>query len=115
MGSFDQVEFAQNLPIPEDIKKWNKDEITTMENIINRFILLIGFYFMSSEDFLDKVYPFRVPEDMINNILAFHMKKQSINTQPPRKLKSSYDSITLNLNILLFFLVGLIIGILIIM
>ncbi|GBB89069.1 hypothetical protein RclHR1_15720003 [Rhizophagus clarus] len=87
--------FAQNPSIPEDIKKWNKDEITAMENTINGFIPLIRFYYMSSEDFLDKVYPFRVllPEDLINNILAFHMKKQSIKTQPPRKLKPSYDSI----------------------
>ncbi|RGB34133.1 BTB/POZ domain-containing protein [Rhizophagus diaphanus] len=87
--------FSQNPSIQENIKKWNKDEITSMENTLNGFIPLIRFYHMSSEDFLDKVYPFKalLPEDLINSILAFHMKKQTIDTQPPRKLKSSYDSI----------------------
>jgi hypothetical protein len=90
--------FAQNPSIQEDIKKWSKDEITTMENTLNRFVPLIRFYHISSEDFLDKVYPFKVllPEDLINNILAFHMKKQTVDMQPPRKLKSSYDSIIID-------------------
>ncbi|RGB42956.1 BTB/POZ protein [Rhizophagus diaphanus] len=80
---------AQNPSIQRDVKKWNKDEITIMEKTIYRFIPLIRFYHISSEDFLLKVYPYKVllPEDLINNILTFHMapnKQSNMNTQPPR-------------------------------
>ncbi|GBB83439.1 hypothetical protein RclHR1_10170001 [Rhizophagus clarus] len=87
--------FAQHPSIQRDVKKWNKEEIEIMERTLNKFIPLIRFYHISSEDFLDKVYPYKVllPEDLINNILAFHMKKQNMDTQPPRKPKPAYDSI----------------------
>ncbi|EXX56248.1 uncharacterized protein OCT59_003181 [Rhizophagus irregularis] len=80
---------AQNPSIQRDVKKWNKDEITIMEKTIYRFIPLIRFYHISSEDFLLKVYPYKLllPEDLINNILTFHMapnKQSNMNTQPPR-------------------------------
>jgi TLD len=88
---------AQHPSFKKDIKKWNKEEITTMKNTIDMFIPLIRFYYISSADFLDKVYPYKVllPEDLVNNIFAFHMKKQKIDddTRPSRKLKPNYDSV----------------------
>ncbi|RIA80112.1 hypothetical protein C1645_882344 [Glomus cerebriforme] len=87
--------FAQHPSIQQDVKKWNKEDITIMENTFRKFIPLIRFYQISSEDFLDKVYPFKalLPEDLINKILAFHMKKQNFDIQPPRKPKAIYDSV----------------------
>jgi hypothetical protein len=81
--------FAQNPSIQQDVKKWNKEEISIMEKTLHRFIPLIRFYHISSEDFLLKVYPFKVllPKDLINNIFAFHMvpnEKLSINIESPR-------------------------------
>jgi hypothetical protein len=91
--------FSQHPSIQQDVKKWNKEEYSIMERTLHRFIPLIRFYHISSEDFLLKVYPFKVllPKDLINNIFAFHMvpnEKLSINIESPRIPK--YDSIIIN-------------------
>src|SRR3954452_7176217 len=56
---------AQHPSIQQDVKKWNKEEIIIMERTIHRFIPLIRFSNISSEDFLLKVYPYKelLPED----------------------------------------------------
>ncbi len=86
---------GQNPIIQQDINKWSKNEFTVMERRLSRFIPLIRFYHVSSEDFLLKVYPFKelLPNDLINNILAHHMapnNRKNINIQPYRKPR--YDS-----------------------
>ncbi|GBC07375.1 hypothetical protein RclHR1_07410011 [Rhizophagus clarus] len=90
--------FAQQPFVQKDVKKWNKEEITIMERTLHKFIPLIRFYQLTSEDFLLKVYPFKVllPEDLIDNVLTFHMapsKKSNINTGSPRKPKHVLDSV----------------------
>ena len=87
---------AQHPSIPQDVEKWNKEEITIMESTFHRFIPLIRFYHISSEDFQLKVYPFKVllPEYLTNNILTYHMKPNkelNIDIQLPRKQK--YDTL----------------------
>ncbi|GBC09566.1 hypothetical protein RclHR1_08990010 [Rhizophagus clarus] len=81
--------FAQHPSIQEDVDKWNKEEIEIMKNTLQDFIPLIRFYQISLEDFHSKIHPFRalLPEDLINNILAFHTapnEKLSNDIQPPR-------------------------------
>jgi hypothetical protein len=94
--------FSQHPSIQKDVKKWNKEEIVIMERTIYRFTPLIRFYHIPSADFIAKVYPFKkiMPEDLIDNILAFHMTPDNQlnvnNIQPPRKLKCIYDSIIIN-------------------
>ncbi|RIA94430.1 BTB/POZ protein [Glomus cerebriforme] len=46
---------GQNPVIQQDINKWNKNDFTMMEKRLNRFIHLIRFYHISSEDFLLKI------------------------------------------------------------
>ena len=43
---------GQNPVIQQDINKWSKNEFTVMERRLSRFIPLIRFYHISSEDFL---------------------------------------------------------------
>src|SRR6266498_3065692 len=79
----------QQPVINQDINKWNKNDFTVMERRLNRFIPLMRFYYISSEDFLLKIYPFKevLPKDLIHNILAYHMapnNKPNINIQLPR-------------------------------
>jgi hypothetical protein len=86
---------AQHPSIQQEVKKWNKEEITIMKNTFQGFIPLIRFYYISSENFYLKVYPFKVllPEDLINDILTFHKptnEKLTIEIQPPRNPK--YDT-----------------------
>ncbi len=88
--------FSQHPYIQRDVKKWNKEEIVIMERTFNRFIPLIRFYYISSEDFHLKVYPFKVllSESLINDVLEFHAgsnKKFNNNILPPRKPK--YDTV----------------------
>src|ERR1051325_2424251 len=80
---------AQHPSIHQDVKKWNEEEIIIMERSLRRFIPLVRFHNISSEDFYVKVYPFKeiLPEDLFDNILAFHMAPSetlNIDKQPPR-------------------------------
>src|SRR5581483_12208179 len=72
-------------------------EITIMGRTIHKFVPLIRFYHISSEDFMTKVYPFNkiIPEDLIESILMFHMAPDELNVdiKPPRKPKYVYDSV----------------------
>ncbi|GBC17580.1 BTB/POZ domain-containing protein [Rhizophagus irregularis DAOM 181602=DAOM 197198] len=91
--------FAQHPSIQQNVKKWNKEEITIMRRTLHKFIPLIRFYHITSEDFISKVDPFKalLPEDTIDNLLAFHMnsnKELNIDLHPPRMPK--YDSIIIN-------------------
>jgi hypothetical protein len=91
---------AHNLSISQDSTKWNKDEIAIMERTLRRFIPLVRFYHMSSEDFFDKVYPLKelLPKDLISNILDFHNmvpdRKINIDIHPPRQPKQKSVIIT---------------------
>jgi len=68
-----------------------------MERTLNRFIPLIRFYYITPENFLDKVYPFKelLPNDLFKSILAFHMtpNRKLNNDILPRFPKYSVDSI----------------------
>src|SRR6266542_937008 len=86
---------SQQPIIQQDINKWSQNDFTVMERRLGRFISLIRFYHISSEDFLLKVYPFKelIPNDLINNIFAYHMapnNRRNIDIQSPRKPK--YDT-----------------------
>ncbi|GBC17645.2 hypothetical protein GLOIN_2v1838245 [Rhizophagus irregularis DAOM 181602=DAOM 197198] len=92
--------FAQHSNVSQDPEQWNKDEITIMERTIQRFIPLIRFNHISSEDFIIKVYPFKeiIPKELVKNTLTYHMapnKQLNVNLQPPRQRKYINDSILL--------------------
>jgi hypothetical protein len=73
-----------------DPAKWSKDDITTIERSLYRFIPLIRFYNIGPADFFYKVYNLKdvLPKDLIHNLLEFHIVpniKPKINISPPRK------------------------------
>src|ERR1051325_8522478 len=83
---------AQNPSISRDIKSWNSEETTIMERTLRRFVPLIKFYLIESEDFLDKVYPLKksLPEDLINDLIIFHIvPNRKLDIQSPRKYGST--------------------------
>ncbi len=90
MGHLDQM---QNPSIQKDVNKWTKEEITIMEKTLHRFIPLIRFDHISSENFLLKVYPFKVL--LSEDVIEFHMTQNNkrpnddIDIQP----QYIYDSI----------------------
>ncbi|RIA97504.1 hypothetical protein C1645_813902 [Glomus cerebriforme] len=89
---------GQQPIIQQDINKWNKNDFTVMERRLNRFIPLIRFYLISSEDFLLKIYPFKelLSNDLVNNTLGYHMipnNKLNVNIQAPRSLRCIHSHI----------------------
>ncbi|RIA82799.1 hypothetical protein C1645_834779 [Glomus cerebriforme] len=94
---------AQNSNISHDVTQWNKDEITIMKRTIHRFIPLVRFYYISSENFITKVYPFNklIPKDLINKILIFYLASNmqlNEDIRPPRQSKCNVDSLIINQN-----------------
>ena len=74
-----------------------------MGRTLHRFIPLIRLYQISSEDFLEKVYPLRelLPKDLVNNLLTFYLapnKKLNVDIQPARKPKFVHESILIESN-----------------
>ncbi|GBC07284.1 hypothetical protein RclHR1_07360007 [Rhizophagus clarus] len=92
---------AQHSTISQDPLRWNNDETTIMERTIRKFIPLIRFYYISSEDFVTKVYPFKdiMPKDLVSNILIFRMapnKQLNMGIQSPRQSTNNIDSVIIN-------------------
>src|SRR5581483_7580902 len=83
---------AQNPSISQNITRWHEREILIMERTLCRFIPLIRFYYISPEDFLNKIYPLKnlLPKDLVNDLLTFYItphKKANIDSYPPRRSK----------------------------
>jgi len=49
---------AQEKALNEDVSKWNQEKFNIFERILHKFIPLIRFYDISSEDYFDKVRPY---------------------------------------------------------
>ncbi|RIA78887.1 hypothetical protein C1645_746273, partial [Glomus cerebriforme] len=88
---------VQHPTIPRDATNWNKEQITIMERVLNRFIPLIRFYQISSNDFFYKVLPYKklLPKKLIYDILEFHLSSsKDLNVackQLPRQMKNLVD------------------------
>jgi hypothetical protein len=83
---------AQNPTISQDSTRWNNEEIKIIERVLYRFIPLVRFYYMSPEDFLDKIFPLKelLPKDLVNDLLTFYItpsRRANVNIHPPRQLK----------------------------
>jgi hypothetical protein len=94
---------AQHSNISQDPTKWNNEEITIMERTIHKFISLVRFNHISSENFGVKVYPFKeiMPKELINSMVLFHTaqnKQLNEDNRSPRRSKFNIDSVIINQN-----------------
>ncbi|RGB38431.1 hypothetical protein C1646_665385 [Rhizophagus diaphanus] len=94
---------SQHSNISKDPTRWNNEDITIIERKIRGFIPLIRFFYITSENFVTRVYPFKriMPEDLINKLLIFHMapnKQLNEDIRPPRQSKCNIDSVIINHN-----------------
>ncbi|RIA81121.1 hypothetical protein C1645_837491 [Glomus cerebriforme] len=66
---------AQEKTLNDDISKWNQENFIVFERIFHKFIPLIRFYDISSEDYYYKVRPYEkiLPKELQEEILKFHM------------------------------------------
>jgi hypothetical protein len=88
---------AQNPTIPQDVKKWNKEQITIMERILHRFIPVMRFYHIPSDVFFYRVLPYKklLPKQLVYEITEYNMvpdKKSTVNIQSTRKPLLKFDS-----------------------
>src|SRR5437773_1041624 len=90
--------FAQQN-MKNDPKKWSKEDITTLERALYRFIPLIRFYDIEPTDFFYKVYHYKeiLPQNLIHDLLEFYIVpnvKLRSSIAPSRKpnLKFELDS-----------------------
>ncbi|CAB4399568.1 unnamed protein product [Rhizophagus irregularis] len=57
--------------------EWNNENFEALKRTLSRFIPLIRFTEISSDDFLDKIRPFKaiIPRNIYEEIMKFHMKR----------------------------------------
>jgi hypothetical protein len=80
---------SQEREFNQDISNWNQDDINIFKGILQKFIPLIRFYEISSEDFYNKVKPYEaiLSKELRDDILKFHMVpgyRQTLNVYGPR-------------------------------
>jgi hypothetical protein len=89
---------GQNPNISDDAEIWSKNDIKVMKETINRFIPLIRFYHISSNDFFYKVLPYKklLPKKLIYDILEYHMSSsKDLNVDDmrlPRQMNNLVDN-----------------------
>jgi hypothetical protein len=61
---------AQNPELPSDITNFSKEDFKTLKNIIRQCIPFIKFHNLTSQEFLDKVLPYRkiLPKELLHKI-----------------------------------------------
>ncbi|CAB4418509.1 unnamed protein product [Rhizophagus irregularis] len=63
-----------NNILNDDISEWNRETFNNLERNLRKFIPLIGFYDISTDDYFTKIKPFEqiLPKDLREDILKFH-------------------------------------------
>ncbi|GBC10277.1 hypothetical protein RclHR1_00950014 [Rhizophagus clarus] len=87
--------FAQQN-MENDPIKWNKEDIIKIEKVLQRFIPLIKFCDINSEDFFYKIYCYKeiLPQELIHNLLEFYLVPNIIPKTSSRIRK--IDNLTIN-------------------
>ncbi|CAB4373468.1 unnamed protein product [Rhizophagus irregularis] len=80
---------SQEQEFNQEISQWNQDDINIFKGILQKFIPLIRFYEISSEDYYNKVKPYEgiLSKELIDEILKFHMVpgyRRTLNIYGPR-------------------------------
>ncbi|GES81047.1 BTB/POZ domain-containing protein [Rhizophagus clarus] len=92
---------AQEKTLNKDISKWSKDDVNILKRILYKFIPLIRFYEISTEDYYNKVKPYEkiLSKELRDDILKFYMIPGYRPIYTPRKNpKLNIESIIINPN-----------------
>ncbi|CAB4444577.1 unnamed protein product [Rhizophagus irregularis] len=89
---------AQEQVLNKDVSKWNHDDINIFKKILSRFMPLIRFYEISTEDYFNKVKPYEdiFSKELRDDILKFYMIPGYKPKYTPRHPKCNVDSIIIN-------------------
>ena len=109
--NFDEIEVWENLikwglaqekTLNEDVSKWRQEEFNVFKRILYKFIPLIRLFYISSEDYFNKVRPYEeiLSNELRGEILKFHMVpagyKSTLNKLSPRCPKYNTDPVLIN-------------------
>ena len=66
---------AQEKSLSGDVSKWRQQKFDLLERILHKFIPLIRFNYISSQDYFNKVRPYEeiLSKELREEILKFHM------------------------------------------
>ncbi|RGB35307.1 hypothetical protein C1646_759478 [Rhizophagus diaphanus] len=83
---------SRDETIDKDVSKWTQNDFNNMKQILYKFIPLIRFYDMTSEEFYKSVVPYRdlLPSELFLDILKIHMvsdAKPNVEIPPSRNPK----------------------------
>ncbi|EXX63748.1 BTB/POZ domain-containing protein [Rhizophagus irregularis DAOM 181602=DAOM 197198] len=88
---------AQGQTFNHDVTKWNQDDFNHLQRILYKFIPLIRFHEISSDDYVNKVKPYKkiLSKELRDDILKFHMASgyTPIFKISPRCHKFQFDSV----------------------
>ncbi|RIA86393.1 hypothetical protein C1645_829361 [Glomus cerebriforme] len=92
---------AQEKTLDKDVSKWRQEEFDIFKRILHKFIPLIKFYGISSEDYFNKIRPYEeiLPKELRDEILKFHMipgYEPTLNVYRPRYPRYYGDSVLIN-------------------
>src|SRR5688572_22079796 len=91
---------AQEQAPNQDVSKWNQNDINIFKRILYKFIPLIRFYEISTEDYFNKVKPYEeiLSKELRDDILKFYMIPGYKPIYTPRYLRcnDNIDSIIIN-------------------
>jgi hypothetical protein len=89
---------AHEQVLNQDVSKWNQDDINIFKRILFKFIPLIRFYDISTEDYFNKVKPYEdiFSKELRDDILKFYMIPGYKPIYTPRHPKYNFDSIIIN-------------------
>ena len=79
---------AQNPELPSDPSNYSKDDFNTLKNTLQQCIPFINFYNLTSEEFLNKVYPYKkiIPKELRENLIKYFIHQPN-NKQEPKITK----------------------------
>ncbi|RIA92254.1 hypothetical protein C1645_874890 [Glomus cerebriforme] len=96
---------AQSQVFDQDVDNWIKDDFNIFKRILYKFIPLIRFYEISSEDYFNKVKPYEkiLSKELRNDILRYHMTSRCKPIYTIRRRKSNFESVLINHNHVVLF------------
>ncbi|CAG8562710.1 13035_t:CDS:2 [Ambispora leptoticha] len=81
-----------------NLSEWSLEDFSALGKILEPFIPLVRFFEISSEDFYDKIRPYKksLPSELYEELMAFYLKgtKPTLNQLPPRISKIDSNIIT---------------------
>ena len=71
---------AQSPELPSDIINFSKEDFKTLKNNIRQCIPFIKFYNLTSEEFSDKVLPYRkiLPKELYEDLLKYFFESNQL-------------------------------------